>query len=150
MPAFSTTLDTIDPFFFLKSNFSWIQEPVPCRADHRAPCPSPPGLWSLLHILLCLPANCPGHSRLNPDLTLLFSICSAPKRTDLLSTGHWQLYQHYAHMNFKSVTSHSRLFTCRHFEASSWTCPALNWEFNTSSVKNMFLLQLLNFHWSIT
>lgn len=48
-------------------------------------------------------------------------------------------------MNFNSVTSRSRLYS-RLFKTSSLTRPALNSEFNASSLKNRFPCELLNFH----
>lgn len=96
---------------------------------------------------LLLPSNSSG--RLSRNLSLLSLYTPLPREL-IISQLAIDGCTNTMLMNFKAITSHSRLYSCRHFKISPLTCPALSSEFYTASVKNRFLLQLINFHWSIT
>ena len=124
-----------------------LASPSPHRGDlHNPPSLSLPGLWALLN---SLPPPTVLGVQGSVYISPYFFLCTLLLRQLIFSQLVPDSCINTTLMNFKSVTSHSTLYS-RHFKTSSLTCPALSWELNTSSVKNRIPLQCFNFYWSIT
>ena len=126
VPALSTAFDAMTLFAFL-TYFFWLHYPAPYRADHTA-CPSLSLLACDLHwiILPPCPSSCPGCSRLS-QVSLYFSLRALLLREQIFSQLATDSCINTTLMDFKSVTSHPRLYELEELQdfLTGTSCPQL-------------------------